>query len=124
MYRREYTHTRRLVSLVLMLGCLISSLAISHRSANARIETSNNTLPGERPAADKINLSQRALSFEVNQGQTDGRAKFLSRGHGYTIFLTPTEAVLSLRQNQDQTSAIVRMKMIGANRNPRSCRRG
>ncbi len=31
MYRREYTHTRRLLSLVLMLGCLISSLAISHR---------------------------------------------------------------------------------------------
>ena len=51
MFRREYTHTQRLLSLVLMLGCLISSLAISHRSANARIETSNNTLPGEQPAA-------------------------------------------------------------------------
>src|SRR5829696_5973462 len=61
MYRREYTHTRRLLSLVLMLGCLISSVAISHRSANARIETSNNSLPGEQPASEKINLSQRAL---------------------------------------------------------------
>jgi len=118
MYRREYTHTRRLVSLVLMLGCLISSLAISHRSANARIETSNNTLPGEQPASEKISLSQRALSFEVNQGQTDARVKFLSRGPGYTVFLTPTEAVLSLRQKQDQDPAIVRMKMVGAKRNP------
>src|SRR5215213_11364475 len=118
MYPREYTHTRRLLSLVLMLGCLISSLAISHRSANARIETSNNTLPGEQPASEKINLSQRAFSFEVNQGQTDARVKFLSRGPGYTLFLTPTEAVLSLRQKQDQTQAIVRMKMIGANSNP------
>lgn len=115
---REFTHTRRLLSLLLMLGCLISSLAISHRSANARIETSNNTLPGEEPASEKINLSQRSLSFEVNQGQTDKRVKFLARGPGYTLFLTPTEAVLSLRQKQDQNPAIVRMKMIRANRNP------
>src|SRR6266568_1658181 len=28
------------------------------------------------------------LSFEENQGQTDGRVKFLVRGNGYTVFLT------------------------------------
>jgi hypothetical protein len=117
MYRKS-THTRRLLSLVLMLGCLISSVAISHRSANARIEASDNTVRGEQPAADKTNLSQRALSFEANQGQTDGRVKFLSRGPGYTLFLTPTEAVLSLRQTQDQSPDIVHIKMIGGNRNP------
>ena len=37
------------------------------------------------------------LSFEVNQGQTDDQVKYLARGPGYTVFLTPTEAVLSLR---------------------------
>src|SRR2546425_374238 len=37
------------------------------------------------------------LSFEPNQGQTDPQVKFLSRGRGYTLFLTPTEAVLALR---------------------------
>jgi Beta-propeller repeat len=115
MYR---THTRRLLSLVAMLGCLISSLTISHQIANATIKTTNNTLPGEQFVTDKMDLSQRALSFEVNQGQTDARVKFLSRGPGYTLFLTPTEAVLSLRQKQDQNPAIVRMKMIGGNRNP------
>ena len=36
------------------------------------------------------------LSFEANQGQTDQQVKFLSRGPGYALFLTPTEAVLSL----------------------------
>src|SRR5438477_13176586 len=36
------------------------------------------------------------LSFEVNQGQTDAGVKFLSRGNGYNLFLTPTEAVLTL----------------------------
>src|SRR6266851_9150201 len=37
------------------------------------------------------------LAFEANQGQADPRAKFLSRGQGYEVFLTPTEAVLGLR---------------------------
>jgi hypothetical protein len=36
------------------------------------------------------------LSFEPNRGQTDPQVKFLSRGPGYTLFLTATDAVLSL----------------------------
>src|SRR5579871_3884404 len=39
------------------------------------------------------------LSFEENRGQTDPRAKFLARGNGYALFLTPTEAVLKLRDS-------------------------
>ena len=38
---------------------------------------------------------QLPLSFEVNAGQTDPRVKFLARGAGYTLFLTPTEAVVA-----------------------------
>jgi hypothetical protein len=38
------------------------------------------------------------LAFEANRGQTDGQVKFLSRGRGYTMFLTQGEAVLSLRK--------------------------
>jgi len=64
------------------------------------------------------------LSFEANQGQTDGRVKFLARGPGYTFFLTPTETVLSLRtegsglRTESPTAmrrAVVRMKVVGAN---------
>ncbi|MFQ5859801.1 MAG: SBBP repeat-containing protein, partial [Anaerolineae bacterium] len=40
---------------------------------------------------------QLPLSFVANQGQTAGQVKFLARGRGYTLFLTPREAVLSLR---------------------------
>src|SRR5207249_8631470 len=32
------------------------------------------------------------LSFEANRGQADRNVKFLSRSHGGTWFLTPTEA--------------------------------
>src|SRR6202158_4584712 len=42
---------------------------------------------------------QLPLSFEANQGQTDERVKFLSRGRGYTLFLTSGEAVLVLHQS-------------------------
>ncbi|MBI3989214.1 MAG: hypothetical protein HY347_06315 [candidate division NC10 bacterium] len=38
------------------------------------------------------------LHFEANQGQTDTQVNFLSRGSGYTLFLTPIEAVLALKQ--------------------------
>jgi Beta-propeller repeat len=36
------------------------------------------------------------LSFEANQGQVDSKVKYLSRGQGYGLFLTATEAVLQL----------------------------
>ncbi len=36
------------------------------------------------------------LRFEVNQGQTDKRVRFISRGLGYTLFLTSRKAVLVL----------------------------
>jgi Beta-propeller repeat len=44
------------------------------------------------------------LSFEANQGQTDAQVKFLSRGSGYTLFLTGHEAVLALQKAEGNTS--------------------
>jgi len=64
------------------------------------------------------------LAFEANQGQTDSQVKFLSRGAGYGLFLTPTEAVLTLKpsalSNQHSAkqmpgSAVLRMKLLNAN---------
>ena len=37
------------------------------------------------------------LAFEVNQGQVDKKVKFFSRGSGYSLFLTSTEAILQWR---------------------------
>jgi len=39
------------------------------------------------------------LSFEANHGQADPKVKFLSRGHGYSVLLTSSEAVLTLQGN-------------------------
>ena len=76
------------------------------------------------------------LHFEVNQGQSDGQVKFLARGSGYTLFLTATEAVLTLRQKPEarnqkpeadprsltpdpQPPSVLRMQLVGANPAPR-----
>src|SRR5437763_2779524 len=73
------------------------------------------------------------LSFEINEGQTDGRVKFLSRAAGYSLFLTSNEAVLSLergRRTGENTEPgynrsgfapndVLRMKLMGANPSPK-----
>ncbi|MCZ6804625.1 MAG: putative Ig domain-containing protein [Proteobacteria bacterium] len=79
------------------------------------------------------NYAHLPLQFEQNRGQTADEVKYISRNSGYTLFLTPTETVLSLKNsgsgnqysetsNNGQTttdtatpSAIVRMKLLNAN---------
>ena len=52
-----------------------------------------------RPAEARLeDYGSPAWSFEANVGQTDPRVKFLSRGRGYTLFLTGEGAVLLLRE--------------------------
>ncbi|MCP3999888.1 MAG: hypothetical protein GY727_03160, partial [Gammaproteobacteria bacterium] len=73
------------------------------------------------------------LSFEVNEGQADPNVKFLSRGPGYKLFLTLTEAVLTLSRPLASTAgknvtagkdtiipeiAAVHMQLVGANSKP------
>src|SRR6266567_7560553 len=68
--------------------------------------------PTKRPQVMK-SYGKLPLSFEANQGQTDQRVKFLSRGAGYTLFLTEDSAVLSLYGKK--ANAELRMKLLGAN---------
>lgn len=75
------------------------------------------------------------MRFEENKGQSNENVKFLSRGSGYTLFLTSTEAVLSLNRGRDVAAAtgggdgekkvqrdrrdVLRMTLLGARRTPR-----
>ena len=57
----------------------------------------------------------RPLVFEANRGQADEQVKFLARGAGYTVFLTSTDAVVSLRDRNGRSErAVVRVKPVGA----------
>jgi uncharacterized protein (TIGR03437 family) len=84
------------------------------------------------PAQLDALYGQLEMSFEANWGQADPAAKFLARGRGYSLLLTPTEAILALgrwtqpgghaaraqwRKGQiaDGEHAIVRVRLAGAN---------
>jgi hypothetical protein len=78
---------------------------------------------------------QLPLAFEANQGQSDSQVNYLSRGAGYTLFLTSNEAVLALHNasrreaalpgakvpmsrveaSRPRKSAVLRMKLVGSN---------
>jgi hypothetical protein len=63
--------------------------------------------------------NQLPMSFEENRGQVDQQVTYLSRGSASTLFLTKTEAVLTLHpQPQASSMSVVRMKLQGANRSP------
>ena len=71
-------------------------------SVSAATNSARSVLPSRSPAASKMGLIENygrlPLSFEANHGQTDSQVKFLSRGHGYSLFLTAGEAVLTLEK--------------------------
>jgi hypothetical protein len=62
--------------------------------------------------AARQRYAKAPMSFEPNQGQTDSAVKYLSRGQGYTLYLTSTEMAL---QSPKHSNNPLRMKMIGGN---------
>jgi hypothetical protein len=88
---------------VLLVSALV---AVSARLAVAAAPASQ---PHDNAAAAKTQVAQTygriPLSFEANQGQADKTVKFISRGSGYSLFLTDSSAVLALTK-QDATNAM------------------
>ena len=84
------------IALVLLASSIAANLSV------APIAKPSGAAPSTRPqgnlslirAYDKI-----PLRFERNDGQSDARVKFLSRGSGYTLFLTPDESVFVLTRS-------------------------
>src|SRR2546425_9849210 len=114
-----------------------SGVKVATTSGTVKVSTSI-----ERPNQSNASTAAQAygklpLHFERNEGQAHAHIKFLSHGRGYGLFLTSSEALLSLsKQNrpasnkdtvssaeqscdrEDPSSAphVVRMKVVGANR--------
>ena len=95
--------------------------------------------PGEVPAADTERARQPdidavrekkrealeqygrlPITFEPNLGQTDESVEFLSRGRGYTLFLTGKGATLSLKHPETSrpAEAVLKIALEGANTGP------
>jgi beta-propeller repeat-containing protein len=68
-----------------------------------------------RSSAVGHSYQQRPLSFEPNHGQSDRRVDYLSRGPGYTLFLSSNEAALSFAAaSPGARAAVLRMNLVGA----------
>jgi hypothetical protein len=111
--------------------------AVSGESCSPPPKTSaRSSTPQDRPQLI-AGYGQIPLHFEANQGQADSRVKYLARGPGYSLVLTPTEVGLQLRsgesgvgnrmpgsatpiaelggaENGSRAPSSVRMKLVGA----------
>ncbi len=120
--RRMALHTKFTLLLV-----VIAVIGSGGSGPHAVKQTPQSAPPGHRDVL--ATYATLPLSFEVNEGQTDRQVRFLSRGSGYSLYLTSNEAVLALRKQsretqaadsrtQPDTGAVLRMKLVGANSNP------
>ena len=123
------------ISIVCLITTLVATVFVAARGGKNESPEDRSATSTPLDAAVKARIAERfgslPLSFEANEGQLDRAVKFLSRGPGYDLFLTGTEAVLSLRKprtlDQDPREAaaklapevregtVLRLKMIGAN---------
>lgn len=118
-----------------LIFIMISMLGVA---GSIRSVSRTNVLPfdaGSDTPSISQSYGQLPLCFEVNAGQIDPQVKFFTRGSNHALFLTPTETVLALRNDErgvmngesDRSSAFsihhssfatVRMKLVGANPRP------
>jgi uncharacterized protein (TIGR03437 family) len=94
---------------VLALAGLVVALVLQSHDRNLPGSKDEHPAPNQRAVGNVADL-KLPLSFEANRGQTDSQVKFLSRGNGFNLFLTATEAVI-----RDPHSAVLRMKLVNAN---------
>jgi len=115
---------------LLLVAMVIGAGAAFYFAPGTRLAKADRSQPGPQKAFSTVSLP---LFFEPNLGQTDPQVKFLARGSGYGLFLTADEAVLELRPSapspfgsgqvknsrQPSASAVIRMRLEGANSSPR-----
>jgi hypothetical protein len=78
---------------------LVSELTPPNASLNQAVTPVSTTAQHTNPtASQRHHYGELPLSFAANHGQTDAQVKFLARGPAYSLFLTPTEAVLTLQK--------------------------
>ncbi len=111
-------NTRKVYTAVItasVLGLSLLGVFYFFKPFRAISDTTSTTPPDATSRAEaQAAYGKLPLHFEANRGQTDGQVKFLSRGHGYGLYLTETETVLKLRNE----SSVLRMKLLGANPHP------
>ncbi|MBC8164625.1 MAG: SBBP repeat-containing protein [Bryobacteraceae bacterium] len=95
-------------------GLLLAALSMVNLAPAASVRR---LLKGGDEAKAVDQYGKLPLSFEENRGQTDQSVRYLSRGNGYTLFLTDKDAVLSLTRVEGETKFLttdIRMRFAGS----------
>jgi hypothetical protein len=90
--------------MVVILAVLGGSAALGRAQVPAAVNAAAPAPDAAKKIAIAAGYGKLPLSFEANRGQTDPRVRFLSRGNGYSLFLTDSAAVLSLRKPEAPAS--------------------
>jgi hypothetical protein len=100
-------------ALLLSSFCVLAGAEDMPRpSWNPKTDQASGLTPSSHDNVAKKAL-QAPLSFEVNRGQADPRADFVSHGQGYTVFLTGKDAVFALSSASGKSSSL-QMTLKGA----------
>lgn len=75
------------------MSLTLLTLALASKSLHSQAAPRN---PDANTAKAEAAINHAPLSFEQNQGQIDSQVQFSAHGHGYTLYLTNTSAVLAL----------------------------
>ncbi len=99
---------------VSILCVLLIGGAVSLFRQDASRNFAASARPG--PVTSTSLMARLPLAFEPNVGQSGEPVKFLARGRGYGLYLTPAEAVLTLPAGRGaKASPALRMQFDGAN---------
>jgi Beta-propeller repeat len=128
---------KRLWTAILPAFIVIAIVSAEGRTSPAIRAVTNASKIDRATPQSRTTYGRLPLSFEANEGQTDSQVKFLARGRKYTLFLTATEAVLTLGTSgsvspraddgrfrsmrgpervESSRQAVVRMTTVGARR--------
>ena len=111
-----YKNSLKSISLLFLLALGLAAIFAPH-STGISVEwpkIPQTEKPKDSAPADAF--GRLPLSFELNQGQTDSRVKFLARGQGYGIFLTDNGAAFSF----SDSSTPLHMRLKDAAASPRT----
>ena len=107
--RREDSNVKLLGSLFILAGLLVS-LAFPARQKVQAADPENISPKISDGESNKTVYGKMSMLFEQNKGQTDKAVKFVSRGSGYTLYLTDQGAVFSLKVPLPETEAELQAK--------------
>jgi hypothetical protein len=122
------------ITAVVAVGAALALAAVSAAPVRSILAHRGATPPANAAKDAHVALP---LRFEPNVGQADEQVTFLSRGHGYTLLMTRTGAVLKLGRPAEQDTrppghltykpaeqAVIRLTFEGANPDSRVAGRG